>query len=803
MLDTTRSARKWSLLPVLLGLPLAGGAEVNRTILPILPPDFHGLVAPTLKASRPDRANPLTAPAGAPNVMVILLDDAGYGQTGTFGGLIDTPTLDRLAQGGLRYTRFHVTALCSPTRSAVLTGRNNHSVGMGVIANWNSGFPGYTTSIPKSAAMVSEVLRENGYATAAIGKWHLIPNAETTQAGPFDHWPTHQGFDYFYGFIGGETDQWHPEITEGTHPMEMEVPVGRSADYTLNESLADKAINWLKVQRSNAPDRPFFIYYTPGATHAPHQAPKAWIDRYRGKFDMGWDRYREIVLERQKRLGVVPEDTVLTPRPAEIPAWDSLTPDQQKLDAHFMEIFAGFMAQTDHEIGRVIDTLQQLGELDNTLIFFIAGDNGASLEGGPVGTSNLMANVNGITESTAEMLSRYDQMGGPNTTPFYPAGWGWAGNAPFQWGKQVAAYFGGTRDPLVISWPERIKQVGGIRSQYHHVIDLAPTILEAAGIPAPTSVNGVIQQPIEGVSMLYTFDQPAAEDRRTTQYSEMLGNRSIYHDGWVAAARSGQVPWKSQPGIVLEDQPWQLYHISADYSESADLAARYPGKLKELQALFATEAVSHHVYPLNSTAAGRSAHETLPGPQPVYTYYAGTDHIYNATAPTLENRSHTLTAYVTIPPGGANGVLICFGGEPCGFSLFLKDGKPSYTYNYFKREITTVTAPQALPPGKAVIQLNFAYDGGGVGQGATVSLRVNGAEVAEKRLLHTVPFEYSFDETLDVGRDFSTPVGDYAVPFAFTGTLDRVEVAYGPVTLAYDDQATFRRGQERAAAVRD
>ena len=481
-------------------------------------------------------------PTGAPNVLLILLDDAGYGQTATFGGLIPTPTLDTLASRGLRYTRFHVTALCSPTRAALLTGRNNHAVGMGTIVNWANNYPGYNGSIPKSAAFVSEILRENGYATASFGKWHLIPDAETTLAGPYDHWPTHQGFDYFYGFIGAETDQWHPELTEGTHPQEMKIPPGRENDYTLNEDLADHARAWILQQTALAPDRPLFMYYATGATHAPLQAPRAWIDRFKGKFDMGWDKYREETLARQKQLGVVPADTVLTPRPAELPAWDSLSPDQKKVAARLMEVFAGYMAQADFEIGRVIETLRQTGRLDNTLIVYIAGDNGASLEGNLTGTDNIMEQINGLPSSASEILKHLDTIGSSGTNPHYPAGWAWAGNTPFQWGKRIGSHLGGTRDPMVVSWPGHILDPGGVRSQYQHVIDVMPTILQAAGVPVPNSVDGVAQQRLDGVSFAPTFKNAKAPGRNT-QYFEMHGNRAIYNDGWIAAQRSGLLPW--------------------------------------------------------------------------------------------------------------------------------------------------------------------------------------------------------------------------------------------------------------------
>ena len=712
----------------------------------------------------------------APNVLVVLIDDAGYGQSGTFGGLVPTPTLDRLAERGLRYTRFHVAAMCSPTRAALLTGRNPHAVGMGAITNWSNDSPGYTASIPKSAAMVSEVLRQNGYATAAIGKWHLIPDSETTLSGPFDHWPTHQGFDYYYGFIGAEVDQWHPELTEGTAPVEMASPPGRRDDYTLNENLADKAIRWIQMEKGLTPDKPFFMYYAPGATHAPLQAPKKWIDSFRGQFDMGWDLYREIVLERQKRLGVVPQDTVLTPRPEGLPAWDSLTADQKRVYARLMEVFAGFMAQSDHEIGRVVDAIRDTGQLDNTLILYIAGDNGASFEGNLTGTTNSMAQINGVPETAGEMLARLDDLGGPHTTPFYPAGWAWAGNTPFQWGKRVGSHLGGTRDPLVISWPERIKDHGGIRAQFHNVTDIVPTVLEAASVPPPAEVNGTRQQAIDGLSMMSTFASPRAPETRTTQYFEMLGNRAIYRDGWIAAARSGVLPWVYTEKSDLDSQPWELYDLTRDYSEANDLASRNPERVKELQSLFLEEARRNNVLPLDGRVAGRQ--HVNPGTH--FIFYPGARRLYDALAPSFVNRSMTMKAELDMPVVGGDGVLAAVGGEAGGFSFFVNERRLTFTYNYFKRTVTTVASEHRLPAGPVTAELRFDYDGGGRGKGGTVSLYVNGVPEGRGALPQTVPAAFSFEEPFDVGEDSASAVGDYQSPFPFSGTLRRLIIDLGP-----------------------
>jgi arylsulfatase A-like enzyme len=767
----------WLLTPVLA----LSQSWPDRTVLPIAPPAFAGKITHEFATSEQQPRPELAAPAGAPNVLLILVDDAGYGQTGTFGGLIPTPTLDTLAAGGLRFTRFHVTALCSPTRAALLTGRNSHAVGMGTITNWANGFPGYTGSIPKSAAMLSEILRGNGYGTAAIGKWHLIPDPETTLTGPFDHWPTHQGFDYFYGFIGAETDQWHPELTEGATPIRMAPPAGREGDYTLNEDLADHARAWILQQKALAPDRPLFMYYAPGATHAPLQAPKAWIERFKGKFDMGWDDYRRIVFERQKQLGVVPADALLTPRPKQLPAWDSLSPDQKKVAARLMEVFAGFMAQCDHEIGRVMAAFRETGQLDDTLVVYIAGDNGASLEGNLTGTDNIMAQVNGIQPVAAEVLQHLDALGGPLSNPHYPAGWAWAGNTPFQWGKRIGSHLGGTRDPMVVSWPRRIRDGGNTRAQYEDVIDVFPTVLEAAHVPQPRSVNGVEQQAVDGISFLDALLDPAAPEHRTLQYFEMHGNRALYKDGWVAAKRTGLLPWAYTFSTREGSPGWELYDLEHDYSEARDLAAVHPEKLEQLKQAFEEEAVRNKVYPIDPRVSGRQhPNPPPPGGRAFYTYYPGATHLYNSLAPATRNRTHTLTAYVDVPAGGADGVLVADGSVAAGYSLYVKDGRPAYTYNYFRREVTTVSAPDRLPTGKSVVALHFAYAGPGRGGSATVTLSVNGTTVGEARLAHTVPNAFSFEETFDVGEDTASAVGPYAAPFPFTGTLERLEVRSEP-----------------------
>lgn len=765
-------------LALICTLSVAGlAAAQDRTVLPIQPPPFAGVVGKTYADSQPAPQPGVKAPAGAPNVLLILIDDAGYGQTGTFGGLIPTPNLDALAKNGLRYTRFHVTALCSPTRAALLTGRNHHAVGMGAITNLATDYPGYNAAIPKTAALLPQVLELNGYATAAFGKWHLVPENEATLSGPYDHWPTHQGFDHFYGFLNGETDQWYPELTDGTNPVEMVAPPGRKADYTLNEDLADHALAWIEQQKSLAPEKPFFVYYATGATHEPLQAPKAWIDRFRGKFDMGWDKYREIVFANQKRLGVIPQDADLTPRPESIPAWDSLSPDEKKFQARLMEVFAGFMAQTDYEIGRLVDRLRAMGQLDNTMILVIAGDNGASLEGGLAGTPDSMANVNGVPYTTAQRMAVIDELGGPNTTPHYPVGWAWAGNTPFQWGKRIGSHLGGTRDPLVVSWPAGIRDNGSLRDQFEDVTDIAPTILEAAHLPIPTAVNGVKQQRMDGQSMLETFASANVPSKRNTQYFEMIGNRAIYHDGWMAASRSGIVPWTySPPAPDVAKFPWELYHLDRDYSEAHDLAAKDPAKLAELQQVFDEEAKRNNVYPIDPRFGGRQSRR--PGNH--FTFYGRAGHWYLSETPMYENHSHTITAWVDVAPGKTDGVLISDGGEGGGFSLFVKDGRPTYTYNFFKLDVSTIAAKDQLKPGPNKITLEFQYDGGGKGKGAAVRLLVNDKEAAQEHLARTVPVAFTFQETFDVGEDSASPVGAYESPFPFSGTLQKLTFDIAP-----------------------
>lgn len=724
---------------------------------------------------------PVRPPEGAPNVVVVLIDDMGYGAPSAYGGPCHMPTAERLAAGGLRYTRFHVTALCSPTRQALLTGRNHHSVGMGVTTEMCSAAPGYNGIRPRSAATLAQVLAGNGYNTAAFGKWHQTPVRDVSPAGPFDRWPTGEGFEKFYGFLGAEMNHWYPLLFDGTTPIE---PDRRPEDgYHLSEDLVDQAISWITDQHTLKPDVPFFVYLAFGATHAPYHVPKEYREKYRGKFDHGWDRQREITLQRQKELGVVPPDTELAPWPDDVPHWDELSGAEKRAAASLMELYAGFAEHTDVQVGRLVDALERLGVLDDTLIVYILGDNGASGEGGVGGTLNEHRIASGLVDSAEFINAHDDVLGDPTTHVHGPVGWALAMNTPFQWTKQVASHFGGTRDGMIMHWPNGIADRGGIRQQFHHVIDIMPTILDVAGIPQPASVDGVAQQPIEGTSMRYTFDDPDAEDRRRVQYFEMVGNRGIYHDGWMAVTRHG-TPWEMvQSGTPrsYDDDVWELYHVAEDFSQARDLAAEHPEKLRELQQLFMIEAAKHNVFPLddrmtereNPKEAGRL---DLHGDRNVITFHGPGLRLTEETAPNVKNRSFTITAQVEIPDGGAGGVIVAQGGRFGGWSFYLVDGKPSYAYNYFGLSVQKITAPAPLLPGRHELVFDFRYHGGGVGRGGTGTLLVDREKVAQGQIEATIPYYFAFDETFDVGCDRATPVtDDYpVVDNAFTGTLHTV-----------------------------
>jgi arylsulfatase len=786
-LSTARAA-----LASALGAPLLGASvtpAVAQEVLPRPAPPFNGVIGRTLRESKPDFPVEVEAPKGAPNILLIMTDDVGFGASSSFGGPIATPTFDRLAANGLRYNRFHTTALCSPTRAALITGRNHHSCATGNIMEFGTGFPGYNTLMPRSCGTLARVLRGNGYSTSWYGKNHNVPDWHTSQAGPFDLWPTGLGFEYFYGFLGGDMNQWNSALYDGTTPIEPEEQRGSKLTH-LDQLLADHAINWIRMQHAMAPDKPFFAYYSPGIAHAPHHAPKEWIAQFKGQFDQGWDRVRDETLERQKKLGVVPANTRLTPRPKEIPAWESLSPDQKRLYARMMEVYAGALAHSDHHIGRVIDAIAGTGELDNTMIIYIQGDNGASAEGTLQGTTNEVATAaNGVTEDLPYLLSMIDKLGGPETYNHYPVGWAHAMDSPLQWTKQVASHFGGTRNGAIISWPSRIQAKGEVRSQFHHIIDIAPTICEAVGITAPASIDGVEQKPIEGTSMVYTFDDANAPERHTTQYFEMMGNRAIYHDGWMASTTPLRLPWITT-GVEPnpDDFKWELYRVAEDFSQANDLAAKNPEKLKELQAIFDAEAKKYNVYPLDSTFAERvdpAIRPSLTRGRNVFTYYAGMVRIPEGTTPDVKNKSYSISAEVEIPEGGASGVLATQGGRFGGWGLLVLDGRPVFVHalSNQSRHKYRVTSERKLSPGKHTVRFDFAYDGGGIGRGGTGTLSVDGQTVAEGKIERTVGRRFSLDETFDVGEDTGTPVvEDYAdkMPFRFTGKLDRLTIELKP-----------------------
>jgi arylsulfatase A-like enzyme len=769
-----------------------------QEVLPVPPAPFKGQIGLSAKDSKSDFPKPIEAPKKAPNVVLILLDDVGFGASSTFGGPISTPTLDSLAQHGLRYTQFHTTALSSPTRAALLTGRNHHSVHTGVIMEQGTGFPGYDTLMGKDTATIGEVLKQKGWNTAWFGKNHNVPDWQSSQAGPFDLWPTSLGFDYFYGFVGAETSQWRPAAFEGTKPIE---PYLGNPDYNFDYDIADKAIQWIHNQHAVAPEKPIFLYYAPGATHSPHQPKKEWIAKYKGQFDQGWDRVREETLARQKKLGLVPENTRLTERSKGIRAWDSFNAEQKQLMTYMMEIYAGYLSQTDYNAGRVLDAIQKIGELDNTVVIYICGDNGASAEGTAIGSLNEIGNFNGFEQSYTEILKHKDELGTWKTHNHYPIGWAHAMDSPFQWTKQIASHYGGTRNGMVISWPAHMKDQGGIRSQWHHAIDIVPTILEATGQQQPSIVNGVAQKPIEGVSMTYSFDDAKAPSKRATQYFEMFGNRAIYHDGWLACTTPKLAPWEDvglNPEIarldVISGYKWELYHVADDFSESVNLADKYPDKLHDLQLLFYSEAARYNVLPLDDSKIARmdvSIRPSLTRGRTQFTYYGPVSRIPEGAAPDIKNKSFRITAEVVIPKGNEQGVVVTQGGLSGGYALLFKDGRPVFHYNAANLLHYNIAAKDQLPPGRHTVVFDFKYDGGNIGKGGTGTLFVDGKQAAEGRMaatapppahpFSTMPARFSFDETFDVGEDTGTPVSlDYDVPFKFTGTIEKVVINLKP-----------------------
>ncbi len=784
---------------VMLGVVAPAWAQ---DILPRPDPPFRGKIGLRPSDSVKDFPKEVTAPAGAPNVLVILTDDVGFGASSTFGGPIPTPTMDRVANEGLRFNQFHTTALCSPTRAALLTGRNHHSVATGGIMEIGVGFPGYNTLIPKSKRGLGDILKLNGYNTAWFGKNHNVPDWHTSQAGPFDLWPVGLGFEYFYGFIGGDTSQWTPAIFENTRPIE---PPHDDPDYNFDRDMADRAIAWLRMQRAVAPEEPFFVYFAPGTAHAPHHAPKEWIEKFKGQFDDGWDKQRETTFEKQKKMGIIPASTQLTARSRGIDAWDSLNADQKKVFAHMMEVYAAALAHCDHQMGRIIDAIEEMGELDNTLIIYIQGDNGASAEGSPQGLLNEMTFFNAIAEDFDEVLRRMDELGGPNTFNHYPIGWAHAMDTPFQWTKQVASHFGGTRNALAVSWPKRIKARGELRTQFHHVIDVMPTVLEAAGLEQPTFVDGIQQEPVEGVSMVYAFDDAKAPSPHTTQYFEMFANRAIYDNGWVAATTPTTPPWVSVAEAVdpIDGYDWELYNLEQDFSQSQNLAASNPEKLRELQRLFYIEAVKYNVLPLDNSKVERLDVTNRPSNirgLKEFTYYDGMVRIPEGSAPDLKNKSFGISAVVEVPEGGAEGVLMTQGGRFAGLGLYFLEGRPVFHYNLAGVERYTVAGADKVGPGRHVVTLDFNYEGGSVGKGGQATLTVDGKKVASEKLPRTIAFRMSLDETLDIGEDTGTPVSeDYRVPFDFTGKLEKVTINISKATLTEEQLQKYRQGRVKAA----
>jgi arylsulfatase A-like enzyme len=760
--------------------PSAGGAAaMDRTVLPIHEPTYPSITELDARKVTPPPRFEVKAPEGAPNVLIVLIDDMGFGMSSAFGGPISMPTVERLANQGLRYSQFHTTALCSPTRTALLSGRNHHTNNMGSITETATAFQGNTGSRPDSVAPLAEMLRLNGYSTSFFGKNHETAAWEVSPSGPTTRWPNRSGFDEFYGFMGGETNQWAPLLYHGMNRVELP----KDPNYHFMTDMTDKAVSWVQYQKSLTPDRPFFMYFAPGATHAPHHVPKEWIAKYKGKFDQGWDAMREEVLARQIKLGVVPAGTKLAPKPEAIKDWAALSADEKKLFARQMEIYAAFGEYTDTEIGRLVDAIKDLGQLDNTLVIYIVGDNGTSAEGGMDGMFNEMTYFNGVQETAADILKHYDELGGPMSYSHMSAGWAVAGDTPFTWTKQVASNFGGTRNGMVAYWPKRIKAKGEVRSQFHHVIDIAPTVLEAAGLPEPKVVNGTPQKPIEGVSMIYSFDDAKAETRHKVQYFEMIGNRAIYADGWFAGTIH-KAPWEEKPRAALLDDKWELYDTRNDFSLANDLAVKNPAKLKELQDLFMKEAVKYNVLPiddrsierLNPKLAGRP---DLMGDRTSLTLYAGMTGMSENAFINVKNRSLTITADVDVPAGGANGVILAQGGRFGGWSLYMKGGKPIYAYNFLGLQRFTVAAAQAVPAGKAVVRLEFAYDGGGLGKGGLATIYVNEKKVAEGRIERTEAMLFSLDDAADVGIDEGTPVTeDYkSLDSGFTGRIFKINVA--------------------------
>jgi arylsulfatase A-like enzyme len=778
-----------------LGAPGAT-TTIPGTQLPPPPPTFGGVIKQKASESKAWWAPRVVPPKGAPNVLLIMTDDQGFGAPSTFGGVIPTPAMDRIAQAGLRYTNFHSTSLCSPTRAALITGRNHHSVGSGVVGEIATGFPGYDSIIPIEKGTVGTILKENGYATSWFGKNHNTPSYQSSQAGPFNQWPNGMGFEYFYGFVGGDASQWQPNLYRNTTAI---YPFQGNPAWNLETAMADEAIQYMKQLKAIAPGKPWLVYYVPGATHAPHHPTPEWITKISDMhlFDEGWNKVRETIFANQKRLGIMPSNAQLTPWPKELPEWKSLSFEEKKLFIKQADVYGAYLAYADHEIGRVIQAVEDLGELDNTLIIYIGGDNGASAEGMLNGTPNEFTTFNGVPVPVKDQFLWYEFWGSERTFPHFAAGWAWAMDTPFKWMKQVPSHFGGTTQGVAMSWPGHITDVGGIRRQFHHVIDIVPTILEAAGIRAPETINGIKQHPVEGVSMKYTWDKASAtaKSRRTTQYFEMLGNRAIYHDGWVAATTPATLPWElstKTPPDVITGYNWELYNVKDDPTQFNDLAAKMPKKLKEMQALFYAEAKKYNVLPLDNSTLARwnTPRPNLTAGRTVFTYSGELIGTPGSAAPSILNKSYTITAEVEIPQGGAEGMIVTEGGRFGGYALFLSKGelgvgrgRPVFLYNLLDLKRTTWEGPE-LGAGKHTIVFEFKSDGPGLGKGGTGVLSVDGREVARNSVEHTTPVTFPEDETFDIGQDTRTGVAlvefRYDTPFKFTGKIDKLTFKLEP-----------------------
>jgi arylsulfatase A-like enzyme len=771
----------------------APSPALDRSTLPIPDPPFTGKSGLTLDPAEsvPDWGITefVRPPEGAPNIMLVVIDDVGFGNPSTFGGPIQTPTLGRLAAGGLSYNRFHVTALCSPTRSALLTGRNHHHVAQGSVAEFSGPYPGYTALRPKDCAPFPQVLQMNGYATGAFGKWHLTPELAQGPAGPTDRWPNDWGFDHFWGILGGEAGQYDPVVTQDN----TVIGVPTEENYYWPDDMAGKTIEWLHGVRAHDATRPFFLYYATGAAHAPHQVPPEWSAKYKGKFDQGWDVYRQQTFARQKKLGVIPADTVLTPRPDAIPAWEPLSADEKALYARQMEVYAGYQENVDWNLGRVVTALREMGELDNTVIICMWGDNGASMEGTTTGTFNEMTTINGVPLTPQEQLKLTEEHGGEAAwgtaamAPHYAAGWAWAGNTPFQWGKQVASYLGGTRAPLVIHWPDNIRDRGGMRSQFTHCNDIAPTVLEIAKLPAPTSVNGITQDPIHGTSLAYTFRDAKAPERHTKQYFEIYGNLAMYKDGWWGASMLPRIPWdltpatwaKFAPGVYDPlSQPWELYYLPDDYSQAHNLAAQNPAKVAELKKLFFDDAGSNLVTPLLGGLAGFFGIAPPSTGQTKWVYHGDVQNVLPGVIPPIFNRSYTITADLTIPRKGAEGVIVAEADDLGGFALFVENNRLVFAYSNLAVKEYRIQSTRRMPPGQVTVSAAFTADTeGAAGGGGTLRLRINGRPSGAGRIGSTVPGQFTVYSGMDIGRDNGLPVDlGYAdkLPFAFTGTVRTV-----------------------------